>query len=228
MTGGPHDHRPGSRSRAGPYPDCRSRQPANVEVDGWRRAGCWPLQAHPGERERCDDTGNGIEFRFYFGTGESTVDLQGIGQRIRQRREARDLTLEDLAREVNLTQSRLAQIERGDPPRVDRLVAIARVLGCSASELLDETVEARRPPSVEHLGKRIRVRRVELGLNQTQLGEAIGMQFPQLGRIERGRSFMRVEQLVAMARALRCPVGYLLGELPHPEGGWLAESGGKD
>jgi transcriptional regulator with XRE-family HTH domain len=82
------------------------------------------------------------------------VDLQGIGQRIRQRREARDLTLEDLAREVDLTQSRLAQIERG-------------------------------------------------------------------------RSFMRVEQLVAMARALRCPVGYLLGELPHPEGGWLAESGGK-
>ena len=155
------------------------------------------------------------------------MDLKRIGQRIRQRREAQELTLEDLASRLDITPPRLWQIENGSTPRVDRLVGIALALGVSASELLGEAVETARPPSVEQLGRRIRLRRVELGLTQKDLGEAIGMPFQQLHRIEAGKRFLRVEQLVEVARALRCPVGYLLGELPHPEGGWLAEPMGK-
>jgi transcriptional regulator with XRE-family HTH domain len=128
-----------------------------------------------------------------------------------------------LAKQLDITLGRLAQIEQGDPPRVDRLVAIAQALGCSASELMgDATVWHGRPPTVKQLGKRIRLRRVELDLNQASLGKRIGMLAPQLGRIERGERFMRLDQLEAIAKELHCPVGYLLGEVPHPEGGWLA------
>ena len=156
------------------------------------------------------------------------MDLEHIGQRIRQHRKAQGRTLDEVSRSMGITLQRLGQIERGGAIRVDQLTAASLALGIPTGELLGEAVETARPPSVEHLGRRIRLRRVELDLTQGDLGEAIDMPYQQLHRIEAGKRSLRVEQLAAIAGALRCPMGYLLGEVPHPEGGWLAESGGKD
>ena len=53
------------------------------------------------------------------------------------------------------------------------------------------------------LGLRIKVRRTELEMNQSDLADAINMKQQQLGRIERGTASLKVEQFVAIAKALQ-------------------------
>ncbi len=60
------------------------------------------------------------------------------------------------------------------------------------------------------LGLRIKVRRTELEMNQIDLAEAINMKQQQLGKIERGAASLKVDQFVAITKALRCEPNRLL------------------
>jgi transcriptional regulator with XRE-family HTH domain len=60
------------------------------------------------------------------------------------------------------------------------------------------------------LGHRIKVRRVDCRLTQEELADRIGMKQGQLSQVERGLLGLSVSQLVAIARALDCPVSDLL------------------
>ena len=64
----------------------------------------------------------------------------------------------------------------------------------------------------KRLGHRIKVRRVDMEMQQGELAEAIDMKQPQLSQIERGIRSLRVEQLMMIAKVLRCPVSHLLDE----------------
>ena len=62
------------------------------------------------------------------------------------------------------------------------------------------------------IGHRIKVRRVELGLNQSELGDIMNLAQAQISEWEIGRRALRIEQAMELARALKTTVGYLVGE----------------
>lgn len=66
--------------------------------------------------------------------------------------------------------------------------------------------------TLEHIGHRIKVRRVEQKLLQEDLAQRIGMAQSQLSKVERGQVGLDVMQLLAIAEALDCSAAYLLGE----------------
>ena len=73
----------------------------------------------------------------------------------------------------------------------------------------------------DFVGRRIRERRVMLGLTQQQLAEMIGVTYQQAHKYERGINRVSAGRLYEIARALNTPITYFyegLGEkTPHPE-----------
>ncbi len=58
-------------------------------------------------------------------------------------------------------------------------------------------------PVDQHVGSRVRMRRLMLGMTQTKLGEAIGVSFQQLQKYEKAASRIGSSRLVQIARALQ-------------------------
>lgn len=55
---------------------------------------------------------------------------------------------------------------------------------------------------IEHLGKRLRNRRRELGLSQRELAKRCAIPQPHISRIEQGEVDLRASTLIELARAL--------------------------
>ena len=69
------------------------------------------------------------------------MDLKAVGQRIKDAREEKNLTQEELAAPVNLSSTHVSVIERGlKVTKLDTFVAIANALDVSADELLVDVV----------------------------------------------------------------------------------------
>lgn len=69
------------------------------------------------------------------------MDLKTVGQRIKEAREAKGLTQEDLAAIVDLSPTHVSVIERGlKVAKLDTFVAIANALDVSADSLLIDVV----------------------------------------------------------------------------------------
>ena len=62
------------------------------------------------------------------------------------------------------------------------------------------------------LGKKIKLARVEMDLNQTQLAKKIGAKQKSISRYETGASMPTIETLVKIAKILKKPAGYFLEE----------------
>jgi len=62
------------------------------------------------------------------------------------------------------------------------------------------------------LGKKIRLARVELDLNQTDLARKIDAKQKSISRYENGVSLPNLETLVKMAKVLKKPAGYFLDD----------------
>ena len=58
------------------------------------------------------------------------------------------------------------------------------------------------------IGAKIRMRRGELGMNQTQLANAIGVTFQQVQKYENGKNRVGGSRLAGIAKALDVPVSY--------------------
>lgn len=76
------------------------------------------------------------------------------------------------------------------------------------------------------VGARIRIRRRELGVSQTTLGQHLGLTFQQIQKYERGANRVSASMLVRTAACLDCSVAFLVGEQEgsagHLSGGLLA------
>ena len=69
------------------------------------------------------------------------MDLRDVGLRIKETREAKGLTQEELAALVDLSPTHISVIERGQKvPKLDTFVAIANALDVSADSLLRDVV----------------------------------------------------------------------------------------
>ncbi|MFA5156985.1 MAG: helix-turn-helix transcriptional regulator [Candidatus Omnitrophota bacterium] len=62
------------------------------------------------------------------------------------------------------------------------------------------------------LGKKIKLARVEFDLNQTELADRIGAKQKSISRYETGLSMPSIATLVKIARVLKKPTSYFLGE----------------
>lgn len=73
--------------------------------------------------------------------GGVAMDLKVVGLRIKEAREAKNLTQEDLAALVDLSPTHISVIERGlKAVKLDKFVAIANALDVSADRLLVDVV----------------------------------------------------------------------------------------
>src|SRR6202451_4795316 len=64
-----------------------------------------------------------------------------------------------------------------------------------------------------HVGKRIRMRRLFLGMNQETLANALGLTFQQVQKYEGGANRVSASRLSAMADILDVPSSFFFGDL---------------
>ena len=62
------------------------------------------------------------------------------------------------------------------------------------------------------LGKKIKLARIELDMNQTDLAKKIGVKQKSISRYETGLSMPSIETLMKISKVLKKPTGYFLGE----------------
>ena len=66
-----------------------------------------------------------------------------------------------------------------------------------------------------HVGARLRLRRVGLGMSQDALARALGVSFQQVQKYEHGTNRLSASRLFLAARALRTRVAWFFEELPQ-------------
>ncbi len=65
-----------------------------------------------------------------------------------------------------------------------------------------------------HVGARVRQRRVLLGMNQTKLGDALGMSYQQVQKYERGTNRIGSSRLFKLSQVLDVSIEYFFDDMP--------------
>ena len=79
-------------------------------------------------------------------------------------------------------------------------------------------------PIDRHVGSRVRMRRVLIGMSQEKLGEALGLTFQQVQKYEKGTNRIGASRLQQIANILQVPVSFFfegapdLGDMPAAGG----------
>ena len=81
-------------------------------------------------------------------------------------------------------------------------------------------------PVDRHVGSRVRMRRMLVGMSQEKLGEALGITFQQIQKYEKGTNRIGASRLHQIARVLSVAVDYFYEGAPQIEGptGGFAEA----
>ena len=66
-----------------------------------------------------------------------------------------------------------------------------------------------------HVGSRLRLRRLLLGISQEKLGGALGLTFQQIQKYERGANRVGASRLFDLSRVLDVPVSYFFADMPE-------------
>jgi len=65
-----------------------------------------------------------------------------------------------------------------------------------------------------HVGGRVKMRRLMLGMSQETLGEHLGVSFQQIQKYEKGRNRIGASRLQHIARVLAVPVSFFFEDAP--------------
>ncbi len=77
-----------------------------------------------------------------------------------------------------------------------------------------------------HVGSRVRMRRMLVGLSQERLGERLGLTFQQVQKYEKGSNRVSASRLYQMAQILGVPVQFFFDDLPeHAKGEFAGATG---
>ena len=76
-----------------------------------------------------------------------------------------------------------------------------------------------------HVGQRVRLRRMMLGISQENLGADLGITFQQIQKYERGTNRVSASRLQHIAHVLSVPVAYFFEEQPPEQTGSGNETG---
>ena len=82
------------------------------------------------------------------------------------------------------------------------------------------TGRARAEDIDEHVGARMRERRIILGLTQQQMAELIGVTYQQLHKYESGMNRLAAGRLFTIAQALGVEVSYFFQDMDEEESFW--------
>ena len=63
-----------------------------------------------------------------------------------------------------------------------------------------------------HLGKKLRIRRLSLGLTQTKVAQAINVTFQQIQKYEKGTNGVSSIRLLQLSNYLKVPINYFFEE----------------
>lgn len=69
-----------------------------------------------------------------------------------------------------------------------------------------------------HVGSRVRLRRVLIGMSQEKLGEQLGITFQQVQKYEKGTNRIGASRLFQISRILGVPVAFFYEDMPEEEG----------
>src|SRR5712664_2893543 len=73
-------------------------------------------------------------------------------------------------------------------------------------------------PIDKHVGSRVRMRRMMLGMSQTKLGDALGITFQQVQKYEKGTNRISASRLQQISHTLQLPVSFFFEGSPHVPG----------
>jgi transcriptional regulator with XRE-family HTH domain len=82
----------------------------------------------------------------------------------------------------------------------------------------------RSHPTDKYVGSRVRMRRLMLGLSQTQLGETLGVSFQQVQKYEKGTNRVSASRLQRISEILQVEVPFFFEGLPDPPGQYSAKA----
>ncbi|MDL1873528.1 helix-turn-helix transcriptional regulator [Deltaproteobacteria bacterium PRO3] len=89
----------------------------------------------------------------------------------------------------------------------------------SKEDAIDDDVDSerssRKPNPIDaHVGMRVRLRRMLLGMSQEKLGEHLGLTFQQVQKYEKGVNRIGASRLFDLSRVLGVPVQFFYDEAP--------------
>ena len=73
-------------------------------------------------------------------------------------------------------------------------------------------------PTDKHVGARVRMRRMMLGMSQEKLGDALGLTFQQVQKYEKGANRIGASRLQQIAHVLQVPVSFFFEGAPNVPG----------
>jgi transcriptional regulator with XRE-family HTH domain len=79
-------------------------------------------------------------------------------------------------------------------------------------------VEKKSNPIDVHVGSRVRLRRMLLGMSQEKLGERMGLTFQQIQKYEKGSNRIGASRLYQISQILEVPVQFFFDDAPIPAG----------
>ncbi|MBV8744162.1 MAG: helix-turn-helix transcriptional regulator [Xanthobacteraceae bacterium] len=71
-------------------------------------------------------------------------------------------------------------------------------------------------PIDRHVGSRVRMRRMMLGMSQEKLGDALGLTFQQVQKYEKGANRIGASRLQQISQILQVPVSFFFEGVPSP------------
>jgi transcriptional regulator with XRE-family HTH domain len=85
-------------------------------------------------------------------------------------------------------------------------------------------------PVDKHVGSRVRMRRVLIGMSQEKLGEALGITFQQIQKYEKGTNRIGASRMQQIATVMGVPVSYFFDDAPigDAKAGGFGEAQGSD
>ncbi len=73
-------------------------------------------------------------------------------------------------------------------------------------------------PTDKHVGARVRMRRMMLGMSQEKLGDGLGLTFQQVQKYEKGTNRIGASRLQAISTILQVPVAFFFEGAPQTPG----------
>lgn len=73
-------------------------------------------------------------------------------------------------------------------------------------------------PIDKHVGSRVRMRRMMLGMSQEKLGDALGLTFQQVQKYEKGTNRIGASRLQQISDILQVPVSFFFEGAPSAQG----------
>lgn len=82
------------------------------------------------------------------------------------------------------------------------------------------TIKENGPHPVDiHVGSRVRLRRILMGMSQDKVGKALGVTFQQQQKYERGANRISASRLFEMSKILDVPVSFFFDDMPKDVAG---------